>query len=136
MSFFALVCGPLVGAPQRRQGAKAPFAVASLRVESAGESMFVSFLGFGAKGDELLEHAAAESLAVSGRAEISRWVSRDGAEQHGLKLVVEQILPIKPKRQAPSELRKRSRAQQPRPLDSSSPPPNDRVDDLWPGLAP
>jgi hypothetical protein len=136
MSFFALVSGPLVGAPQRRQGARAAFATGSLKVEVGAESMFVSLTAFGAKGDELLAHAAGEPLAVSGRAEVSRWVSRDDAERHGLKLVVEQLLPINPKRQAPSEPRKRSRTQQPPLLDPSSPPPNDRVDDLWPGLAP
>ena len=88
--FFALVIGVLVAAPQRRQGAKTEFATGSLKVESGTESIYASLLAFGGKADELLEHAAGASLAVSGRAEISKWTGRDGTARHGLKIVIEQ----------------------------------------------
>ena len=129
--FFALVIGVLVAAPQRRQGAKTEFATGSLKVESGTESIYASLLAFGGKADELLEHAAGASLAVSGRAEISKWTGRDGTARHGLKIVIEQVAALKPKRQAAAP-RTRGRTKH-----GSNPPPDDRVDDLWPeGLVP
>jgi single-stranded DNA-binding protein len=128
--FFALVSGVLTGEPQRRQGPKTEFATGSLKVESGAESIYASLLAFGGKFDELLEHTAGASLAVSGRAEITAWTGRDGSQRHGLKIVVEQIAAVKPKRQAAAP-RTRGRAKHP-----SIPLADDRVDDLWSGLAP
>jgi len=130
--FFALVIGVLVAAPQRRQGAKTEFATGSLKVESGTESIYASLLAFGGKADELLEHAAGASLAVSGRAEISRW-GPAGTELRGTasRSSLSRVAALKPKRQAAAP-RTRGRTKH-----GSNPPPDDRVDDLWPeGLVP
>jgi hypothetical protein len=129
MSFHALVSGVLTAALQRRQDAKGEYATGSLKVESGVESIYASLLAIGGKADELLEHAAGASLAVSGRAEISTWAARDGSQRHGLKIIVEQIAAVKPKRQAAAP-RTRVRAKH------ASGPPDDRVDDLWQGGVP
>ena len=56
---------------------------------------------------------------------------RDGTARHGLKIVIEQVAALKPKRQAAAP-RTRGRTKH-----GSNPPPDDRVDDLWPeGLVP
>jgi hypothetical protein len=138
MSFFALVSGVLIAVPERRQGAKAPFATASLRAKSGGESIFVSLIAFGDKADELLEHAAGEPVSAAGRGEISTWAAKDGTPQHGLKIVVSELISVRPKRQPKpqpvnptrqhtSKRRKGARHAPPRTSDL----PDDRLDNLW-----
>jgi single-stranded DNA-binding protein len=134
MTFHALLCGVVTAAPRRRQGPKAEFATAPLRVESGSETIFTSLLAFGSKADELAELEAGASVAVSGRASISTCTGRDGSTRVGLKLTVEQILPIKPKRQAPSRPRERGRPgrqQTSFPLGPSEPLADDDVSNLW-----
>lgn len=104
---FALATGTLVADPQRREGAKGPFATASLRVvpstsaqEDGGEAVLVSVIAFGAEGERLLEHRKGAALAISGRARLTAWTGKDGTARHGLSLVAEQIAAAKPRRGA------------------------------------
>ena len=133
MSLYALATGILVSDPQRRAGAKGPFTTATIRA-NGDEAVLVSIIAFGAEGERLLEFVKGDALAVSGRARLTSWTGRDGAEKHGISLVAEQIAAAKPYLRCPTPRRasgRRSSAM--RPARESSPLlPVDRVDDLWP----
>ena len=102
MSLFALTSGPLIADPVRREGAKGPLATAMLRAATGeGEAILVSLIAFGDDAARLLEYGKGDALAVSGRAQMKSWTGRDGAEKHGLGLVVEQIAALKPRPKPP-----------------------------------
>jgi len=139
VSFYALVSGVLAADPVSRSGSKVPFATASLRVETGAHSkLFVSLIGFGGNADELLDHTAGDPLSVSGRAELSTWIDRSGTPRHGLKIVVEQIAALKPKRNPAGGPRPRPTSGRGRSQHAAVPPgrsrplPADPLDDLWP----
>ena len=136
MSLVAHASGILVGDPQRRQGAKAEFALASLKVDSGGDSILVRLIGFGGKADDLLDHAAGEPLSVAGRVEVSAWLDRTGAPRPSVKIIVEAIMPLKPKRQTKPGPRAARASQTSFPLEPTSPLPDDRLDDLYAGVVP
>jgi single-stranded DNA-binding protein len=135
--FYGLFSGCLTADPQRRQGSKAPFATGSLRVQDGEDSLFVSLIAFGDKAEELLEHAAGAAIAVSGRAKLTSWMGRDGAEKRGISVVVEQVAAAKPRRRsatAPQHRPAGARGRYSPPSstrDSGPPLPQDRVDDLY-----
>jgi hypothetical protein len=110
---FALAAGNVAAEPVRRSGAKGAFATASVRVATeAGESLLVS---------------------VSGRAKLSSWTSKDGAEKHGISIVADEIAAMRPaRRAAPRNAYERRGAGRPAGA-GPVPMPDDRVDDLWPG---
>ncbi|OGA13746.1 MAG: hypothetical protein A3H32_14395 [Betaproteobacteria bacterium RIFCSPLOWO2_02_FULL_63_19] len=90
-----LATGTLVADPQRRTSAKgATYATASLRVPSDGaDAVLVSLICFATDAvDALLAHAKGDALAVAGRAKLSSWTGRDGAECHGLAVTAERVL--------------------------------------------
>src|SRR4051812_29352373 len=91
MSLHILATGTLVADPVRRAGTKGDFATGSLRVATDDESILVSVIAFGKQAETLLAHSVGAALAVAGRAKLTRWTGRDGAEKHGLSLVAEQI---------------------------------------------
>jgi single-stranded DNA-binding protein len=103
MSLYALAAGALSADPRRREGAKGPFATATLRVATDGdEAILVPIIAFAEAAERLLEQVKGDSLAVSGRARLTHWIGRDDAERHGLSLVAEQIASAKPRRAAPN----------------------------------
>jgi single-stranded DNA-binding protein len=134
MSLYALASGVLTADPQRRQGPKATFATGWLRAQDGEDSQFVSLIAFGGRADELLEHAAGDAIAVSGRAKLTAWTGRDGVARHGISITADQIAAAKP-RPKPCAQRQSARARKGsafRPARASGPPlPDDRVDDLW-----
>jgi single-stranded DNA-binding protein len=92
MSMYLLVLGSLTADPQRRTSqAGKTFATASLRVATEDGATFVSLIAFDDTAEALLAHRQGSTLAVSGRAKLTSWTAKDGAEKSGLSLVVEQI---------------------------------------------
>jgi single-stranded DNA-binding protein len=102
MSFHALVSGVLVADPQRREGSKAPFATAALRVQDGDISVLASVIGFGGDAEQLLDFTKGDAVALSGRAKLSNWVGRDGSEHQGLSVIVDQFIAAKPRCRAAS----------------------------------
>jgi single-stranded DNA-binding protein len=141
MNLYVLATGALIGDPQRREGAKGPFATATIRV-NGDEAVLVSVIAFGAEAEQLCGFAKGDALAVSGRARLTSWTSRDGAEKHGISVVVEQIAAAKPRRRSAAAPQHRPagtrvRYSPPRSARDSGPPmPQDPVDDLWRGPIP
>lgn len=87
-----------------------------------------STIAFGAVGDRLIQ---CRSGSVSGRARLTSWTSADGQQRHGLSIVVEQIVTVRPHPRTSTS----PTAYRPERRDSDSgdlPPPSDRLDDLWP----
>ena len=90
-----LATGTLTSDPVRRVSGKgATYATGSLRVPSEGaDAVLVSLIVFNADAcDALLAHAKGDALAVAGRAKLSQWTGRDGAECHGLAVTAERVL--------------------------------------------
>jgi len=132
MSLHVLASGALIGDPQRREGAKGEFAIATIRA-SGEETVLVSIIAFGDEAEHLLKLSKGDQLAVSGRARLTSWTGRDGVEKHGISLVAEQIASAKPRRRSAT----RSPARMPRSYSATrssrdtGPLPNDPLDDLY-----
>ena len=131
MSFFALVSGTLAADPQARISSNGkPYAIGTIREDD----LFVSWIAFGAFAEQLLDFSKGSVVSVAGRARLSSWTGKDGAEHHGLSITLAQIIgmePRKPQQRKPSGTRKRAVAF----LAPSSQVPDDRIDGLW-GPAP
>lgn len=91
MSLHMLATGGLIAAPMRRAGAKGDFGTATLRVATEDGAILVSLIVFNQQAEQLLAHRQGDTLAVAGRAKLTSWAGRDGNENHGLSVVVEQI---------------------------------------------
>jgi len=74
-----------------------------------------------------LEFAKGEALAVSGRTRLTNWTGRDGAERHGVAVVAEQIISVKPRSKSAARPRRHTRS----PYAGLRPMVSDRVDDLY-----
>jgi single-stranded DNA-binding protein len=137
--FCALVCGTLTANPARREGSKASFATAVVRVQpQQGEAFLASIIGFGERADELLRLAKGTAISVAGRANFNTWTGRDGTERHGLNLVADTIAALAPQRPraaaAPRTPRRvASSMYRPPSRMTREPMPADGVDDLWSG---
>jgi len=93
-----------------------------------------SIIAFGAFAEQLLDFSKGSVVSVAGRARLSSWTGKDGAEHHGLSITLAQIIgmePRKPQQRKPSGTRKRAVSF----LAPSSQVPDDRIDGLW-GPAP
>jgi single-stranded DNA-binding protein len=107
VSLFVLVVGTLISAPQRRtSNAGAVFATATVRLPTDTGTVLVSTVAFNARADELLRHQQGEAIAVAGRAKFTSWTAKDGAEKHGLSVVVEQIASASAARRADADRRR------------------------------
>jgi hypothetical protein len=133
MSLRVLASGVLISDPHQPRGTNGPFTTATIRATS-DEWVLVCIIAFGTDRERLSEYSKGGALAVSGHARLTSWVGRDGAEQHGLSVIAEQIATAKP-RPKPTALRRSFRrpyrASQPM-RDPGPPLPADRVDDLYP----
>jgi single-stranded DNA-binding protein len=105
MSLHTLATGSLIADPVRRTGAKGDFATATLRVSTDDGPILVSLIAFGLAAETLLAHKQATTLAVSGRARLTSWTGKDGTENHGLAVVVEQIASAAAARRADAKRR-------------------------------
>ncbi len=95
MSLHAMAMGTLVADPVRRTGQSGrDFVTASMRVACDGAEPFLaSLIAFSTSAAEALaEHRKGDGLVVGGRANLKSWTGRDGQEQHGLGIVVEQVM--------------------------------------------
>jgi single-stranded DNA-binding protein len=105
-----LVTGALTADPQSRTSqAGKPFATGNLRVAADADSTFVSLIAFGDRAQDLLAHRQGSTIAVAGRAKLTSWTGKDGAEKHGLSIVVEQIASAAAARRADADRRKAAR---------------------------
>jgi single-stranded DNA-binding protein len=111
MSLYVLATGSLTADPVRRTGASGKdYATASLRVSTDDDPVLISVIAFGEQAEQLLAHRQGSALAVSGRAKLSSWTGRDGAEHHGLSVVAEQVASASAARRAEAERRREARA--------------------------
>jgi single-stranded DNA-binding protein len=95
MSLHAMVMGTLVADPVRRTGqAGKEFVTASMRVPvEGGEAFLASLIAFSSIATEALaQHAKGDTIVVGGRGNLKSWQGRDGQEQHGLGVVVEEVM--------------------------------------------
>lgn len=138
MSLHALATGTLVADPQRREGRKGPFATTTIRVQTEDEAIILSVIAFGETAERLLALTKGDAVSVAGRAKLSTWTGRDGAERHGLSIVVDQIAAAKPQRPTDSPRaphRRSPRAYRAAPAEPAAGAPamaDDPLDDLWP----
>ena len=101
----ALITGSLYGDPQARTSqAGKPFVTAKVRADGKnGESVWCSIIAFGELAERLATLPAGAALAVSGKAEVSGWLDKQGEPKAGLSVVVDEIaaLKAKPKPRSP-----------------------------------
>jgi single-stranded DNA-binding protein len=137
MSVYAMATGVLIAAPQQREGAKGQFATGTLRTTNDGaDAVLVSIIAFGDQSEQLLRLARGNALSVSGRARLTTWVGRDGAEKHGLSIVGEQIACLKPARKPPRSLRPGARSTPHSSRNSGLTPAADDAGGLWESAMP
>jgi single-stranded DNA-binding protein len=110
MSLHALIVGKLLGDPaERTSKAGKTFATALIRVAlGEGESVLVSIVAFGDKGEALLEHREGSAVAVAGPAKLTEWTNRKGEQQHGLSVIAEQLASASAARRADAGRRRRT----------------------------
>lgn len=101
----ALLTGTLYGSPAiRTSQAGKDFTTAKLRADGKdGATVWTSLVAFGELAERLATLPAGAALAVSGRAELSAWLDKNGEPKAGLSLVVDELatLKAKPKPRAP-----------------------------------
>lgn len=96
----ALASGVLHADPQSRtsQNGK-PFITAKLRADdSKGGAVWCNLIAFGETGERLATLKAGAALSVSGRAEVTAWLNREGEAKAGLSLVVDELATLKGER--------------------------------------
>jgi single-stranded DNA-binding protein len=108
MSLHVLATGTLTADPQSRTSKSGnDFAIGNIRVATGeGEPVFVSLIAFADKAPNLLGHRQGSTIAVAGRATFKSWTGKDGAEKHGLSVVVEQIVSAAAARRAEASRRR------------------------------
>ena len=137
MTLYAMDVGTLITDPRSRAGATGPFTTAPVRVIDGDEATMVSMISFGGNAERLLDFSKGDAITVSGRTRLTNWTGRDGAEKHGISVVVDQIATAKPQRrnvsgeasQAASGRRPQQRRKS---KDHGAPLPSDPAHDLWP----
>jgi hypothetical protein len=131
------------GVPRGHQGT---FATALLRAATEEGATFVSLIAFADLAERLLELGKGDAVAVSGRAKLSSWTGKDGAERHRLSIVATEIGAARPRSNSahnagaanrrPTALTnvcRGDRSAGARTRSDAAPLPNDPVSDLWPG---
>lgn len=99
----ALVTGSLYGQPQARTSqAGKPFTTAKVKADGKdGAVVWCSIIAFGELADRLMTLGANAAVAVSGKAEVSGWLDKQGEPKAGLSLVVDEIATLKGKPRPP-----------------------------------
>lgn len=115
----ALVSGTLYDAPKVHTGKSGkPFTTAKVRADGKdGASVWCSIIAFNAEGERLATLQQGAALSVSGRAELSAWLDKQGEPKAGLSLVVDELatLKAKPKPRDEGHQQPRRPARQPAP---------------------
>lgn len=95
----ALISGSLYGDPQQRTGKSGkPFTTAKLKTAGKdGQPIWVNLIAFNDVGDQLAALSANAPLSVTGQAEISAWIGKDGNPAAGLSLTIEEMIGLKQK---------------------------------------
>ena len=95
----ALVTGTLYDAPKARTGqAGKPFTTARLRADGKdGATVWCSLIAFAEQAERLATLKPGAALSVSGRAEVSAWLDKQGEPKAGLSLVVDELATLKEK---------------------------------------
>ena len=117
----ALVSGVLHDAPKVHTGRSGkPFTTAKVRADGKdGATVWCSIIAFNAEGERLATLQQGAALSVSGRAEVSAWLDKNGEHKGGLSLVVDELatLKAKPKPRDDGHPQRRS-ARQPAPANA------------------
>ncbi len=95
----ALVSGTLYDAPKVHTGKSGkPFTTAKVRADGKdGATVWCSIIAFNAEGERLATLQQGAALSVSGRAEVSVWLDKNGEPKGGLSLVVDELATLKAK---------------------------------------
>lgn len=128
---WMMAAGVLARDPERRQGSKSVFAVATIRVGHGDGVQWVSTIAFGATAERLLELHAGDGVSVAGRAEVKSWTGKGGAERSGLSVIATEIAATRPRpRSRADDQRQPQRRwpQYPRPSAGDPRPFDDRVE--------
>ena len=122
----ALASGTLHDAPKVHTGKSGkPFTTAKVRADGKdGASVWCSIIAFNAEGERLATLPAGAALSVSGRADVSAWLDKQGEPKAGLSLVVEELATLKAKPKA-----RHDGSQQPR-RHTRQPAPAGGFDDM------
>ena len=118
----ALITGTIYGEPQARTSqAGKKYATAKVKADSGkgdGGVVWCSIIAFGEHADRLMTLAQGAALSISGKAEVSGWLDKQGEPKAGLSLVVEELVTLKakpkPRDEGHHDQRRRS-ARQPAP---------------------
>jgi single-stranded DNA-binding protein len=94
-----LASGTLHDAPQARTSANGnPYTTAKLRADDGkGGSIWCSLIAFGSEAKRLATLKAGAALSVSGRAEVSAWLDKQGEPKAGLSVVVDDLASLRGK---------------------------------------
>jgi single-stranded DNA-binding protein len=105
-----LVIGSLIADPVRRTGTSGKdFGTAQIRCATDDDAFLLSVIAFGDTAETLLEHRHGSTLAISGRAKLSSWTGKDGAQHSGMSVVAEQIASASAARRADAKRRQEKR---------------------------
>ena len=99
----ALITGSLYGPPASRTSqAGKDFTTAKLRADGKdGATVWTSLVAFGELAERLATLPAGAALSVSGKAELSAWLDKNGEPKAGLSLVVDELAALKGKPRPP-----------------------------------
>ncbi len=101
----ALITGTIYGEPQARTSqAGKKYATAKVKADSGkgdGGVVWCSIIAFGEHADRLMTLAQGAALSISGKAEVSGWLDKQGEPKAGLSLVVDDLATLKGKPRPP-----------------------------------
>lgn len=127
-----LATGTLHTEPTSRTSANGnPYTTAKLRADSKEATTWCSLIAFGEAADRLATLKAGAALSVSGRAEVSAWLDKQGEPKAGLSIVVDELATLKAKpRPQEGERRPAPRRQSPNPppVEAEPAPFDDALD--------
>jgi single-stranded DNA-binding protein len=147
---WALAAGILARDPERRDGAKGEFAIATIRVGNGDAVQWISVIAFNEAAERLLGLHKGDALSVAGRLELRTWRDQEGGERSGFSVVANEVTGARPRPRlaaardgsgstaaAPAARRAAPhRSPYPRPPQrptGDAAPLADRVNDLWAG---
>ena len=121
-----LATGTLHTEPPSRTSANGnPYTTAKLRADDGkGGSVWCNLIAFGSEAERVATLKAGAPLSVSGRAEVSAWLDKQGEPKAGLSIVVDELVTLrgKPKRPQEGARRPAPRRQSPNPLPVEAEP--------------
>lgn len=100
-----LISGKLHDAPQSRESAKGTsYTVAKLKCDDkSGAWIWASIIAFGEQAERLLSLKAGDTVSISGPAELSTWLDKEGNPKPSLSMTAEQLTTLRPKPRPPQQ---------------------------------